>query len=271
MTAPRAAMTLPILTYHRLLPQNPARSADPMRISVSQDRFRRHLRWLKRFGYRTVGLEEYIKRLRHHPHPAPSPLEGERREGGRPFAITFDDGYEEVLTLGLPVLQEFGFTATVFAVSAEEHNRWDDGNARLMSAEQLRRWRAAGMEVGAHSCTHPHLTRINRESARREIRDSRTGLEQVLGQTVTMLAYPYGESNPEVEALAREAGFEAAFATDQAPRDHFQNLYRLRRSVVFPGNTAWEILIKAQRWYPAYQDFKRGRREEGRVTRGLPK
>jgi peptidoglycan/xylan/chitin deacetylase (PgdA/CDA1 family) len=241
-------MYLPILTYHRLLGEDPTRSADPMRISVSRDQFRRHLDWLKRLGYRTMRLEEYVRQLGK-PISSPPPA--------RALAITFDDGYEEVLTLALPILQEFGFTAAVFAVSAEERNRWDDGGARLMSAAQLRQWRQAGMEVGAHSCTHAHLARIDREAARREIRDSKTGLEQVLGQAVTLLAYPYGESSPEVEALAREAGFEAAFATDRAPRDHSQNLFRLRRSVVFPRNTVWEILIKAQPWYPAWQDFKR--------------
>jgi peptidoglycan/xylan/chitin deacetylase (PgdA/CDA1 family) len=202
--------------------------------------------WLKRLGFRTSALGDYVQRLRRG-ESAPS----------RTLAVTFDDGYEEVLTLGLPILQEFGYTAAVFAVSAEERNQWDDGNARLMSASQLRQWREAGMEVGAHSCTHAHLTRIDRDSARREIRDSKTSLEEILGKAVTILAYPYGESNPEVEACAKEAGFEAAFATDQAPRDHSLNLYRLRRSVVFPRNTAWEILIKAQAWYPAYQDWKR--------------
>jgi len=113
------------------------------------------------------------------------------------------------------------------------------------------------MEVGSHSCTHAHLTRIDRAAARREIRDSKTGLEQVLGQAVATLAYPYGESDPAVEELAREAGFEAAFATDRAPHNHSENVYRLRRAVVFPRNTVWEILMKAQRWYPAYQDWKR--------------
>ena len=239
-------MYLPILTYHRLLPQDPTRSADPMRISVSQEQFRRHLLWLKRLGYRTCALGGYVRRLREGQTAPP-----------RTLAITFDDGYEEVLTLGLPVLQELGLTATVFAVAAEERNRWDDGTARLLNAPQLRQWREAGMEVGSHGCTHAHLSRIDRAAAQREIRDSKASLEQVLGQAVTTLAYPYGESDPAVEAMAREAGFEAAFATDRAPNDHSENLYRLRRVVVFPRNTVWEILVKTQRWYPAYQDWKR--------------
>ena len=79
----------------------------------------------------------------------------------------------------------------------------------------------------------------------------------MLGHTVTLFAYPYGETNDDVDALTRDAGFEAAFATDRAPVDHSQNIFRIRRAVVFPRNTAWEILIKTQSWYGAYQEWKR--------------
>jgi peptidoglycan/xylan/chitin deacetylase (PgdA/CDA1 family) len=239
-------MFLPILTYHRLLPQTSTLQSDPKRISVSQDQFRKHLTWLKRLGYRTISLSEYVHQL-HQGKPVAS----------RTFAITFDDGYEEVLTLGLPLLQQFGFTATIFAVPGEERNRWDDNGAKLLTPAQLRQWRDAGMETGAHSCRHVHLTQIDSETARREISESKKKLEEVLGQSVPLFAYPYGETDDRVDALTREAGFEAAFATDHAPRDHSANLFRLRRSVVFPRNTIWEILCKVQTWYPAYQDWKR--------------
>jgi len=80
--------SLPILTYHRLLPDAPTKSADPKRISVSRDQFRQHLLWLKRLGYRTLALPDYLRIL---------------RQGGkipvRSFAITFDDGYQEVFPL----------------------------------------------------------------------------------------------------------------------------------------------------------------------------
>jgi peptidoglycan/xylan/chitin deacetylase (PgdA/CDA1 family) len=239
---------LPILTYHRLLDAAPTKAVDPKRIAVSRDQFRAQLRWLKRWGYRSLPLQAYIPML---------------RDGGkvppRTFAITFDDGYEEVLRLGLPVLQEFGFTATVFAVPGQfgGSNIWDDGGAKLLTAEQLLRLDKAGITIGAHTCQHVHLTRADPETARREITDSKSKLETALGRPVSLFAYPYGETNDAVDALARDAGFEAAFATDHAPQDHAANHYRLRRVVVFPRNTLWEILIKVQKWYPAYQDWKR--------------
>jgi peptidoglycan/xylan/chitin deacetylase (PgdA/CDA1 family) len=239
-------MYLPILTYHRLLSQDPAPNVDPKRISVSLDQFRSHLRWFKRLGYRSLRLADYVHSLqRDEPVPA------------RSLAITFDDGYEEVFSLGLPALREFGFSATVFSVPGEESNRWDDGNARLMSSAELRGWLEAGMEVGAHTSHHVHLTQVDRESAKRELTESKQLLEKSTGRPITLMAYPYGESDDAVEALAKEAGYEAAFATDRAPQDHTGNLYRLRRPVIFPRNTPWEILMKVQRWYPAYQDWKR--------------
>ncbi len=240
-------MYLPILTYHRILPQTSTQEIDPKRISVSAEQFRRHLQWLHWFGYSTVRLEDYAQELKRRG----------RRCGVKCIAITFDDGYKEVLTLALPILLEFGFTATVFAVPAEAHNHWDDGQAPLMTTADLLAWRRAGMGVGAHSCHHVHLTKVAEDVARKEIADSKKMLEEALGEKVPLFAYPYGETDDRVDLLAREAGFVAAFATDNAPRDHADNLFRLRRTVVFPRNNAWEILWKAQKWYPRYQDLKR--------------
>src|SRR5687768_18529119 len=99
---------LPILTYHRLLDQHPDARVDPKRIAVSQEQFHAHMAWLAGLGYCSVSLPDYVRLLK----------SGQRPQG-KCFAITFDDGYEEVLTLGLPVLQKFHFTATVFAVPGQ--------------------------------------------------------------------------------------------------------------------------------------------------------
>jgi peptidoglycan/xylan/chitin deacetylase (PgdA/CDA1 family) len=239
---------LPILTYHRLLADEPTRERDPKRISVSAARFRSHMQWLKRLGYRSVRLDDYARDLRQGCAPR-----------GRCVGISFDDGYVEVLRLGLPILREVGFTATIFGVPGElgGKNAWDDGRAALMSADEFRAWDAAGMTVGAHTATHARLPKVPVDQAAREISESKRLLEDVLQKPVTTFAYPYGERNAEVVRLVEAAGFEAAYATDQAPAAHEQNLFELRRAVVFPRNNAWEILLKSQRWYPAYQDRKR--------------
>lgn len=239
---------LPILTYHRILRDDPTTQRDPKRIAVSQMQFEDHLRVLRRFGYRAVSLETYAADLR-----------AGRKPPRRTFAITFDDGYEDVLTLALPVLDKYGFTATVFAVAGQLGgvNAWDGGGAALLTLAQLKELQAAGLSIGAHTCQHVHLTRVPEAQARMEIFDSKRLLEDALGAPVPLFAYPYGETDDAVDSLAREAGFAAAFATDRAPKNHADNLFRLRRVVVFPRTNAWEVLWKVQRWYPAYQNFKR--------------
>ena len=239
---------LPILTYHRLLKESSNQHSDPKRITVSQAQFRSHLAWLKRRGYRSLSLKDYPQMLR----------EG-RKPPEKSFAITFDDGYTEVLTLALPILRDMGYTATVFAVAGQMggSNAWDDSRASLLTAEQYRQWQKSGMTIGAHTLSHVRLPQSTLAVARMEITESKRRLELALGQAVSLFAYPYGESNPTVETMVKEAGFTAAFATDRAPRDHAGNLYRLRRVVIFPRTNVWELLWKVQRWYPAYQDWKR--------------
>jgi peptidoglycan/xylan/chitin deacetylase (PgdA/CDA1 family) len=239
---------LPVLTYHRVIPEKPTKETDPNRIAVSADQFRAQLRWLRRFGFRTLALDRYVELLY---AGAPVP--------GRHFAITFDDGYRDNLTLALPILQEFGFTATIFMVADEIGglNRWDDGREALLTAEELRQLRRAGITIGAHTCRHVHLPKVPRDEAQKEIGNSKRQIEDALQEPIFLFAYPYGESDRETEQMVAAAGFRAAFSTDRAPADHQTDFYRLRRAVVFPGNSVGQILWKAQRWYPAYQDWKR--------------
>ncbi len=241
---------LPILTYHRVINETPTRAVDPHRIAVSADQLRSHLQLLRRFGYRSISLNQYVALLK----------EG-KSAPARSVGITFDDAYEDMTELALPLLKDAGFTATVFSVSAYlgETNRWDDGRAKLLTAEGLRTWRKAGMEVGGHTASHVHLPQVDAVTARREIIDNKKKLEDILGETLPTFAYPYGETTEDVDRMVFEAGYQGAFVTDHGRRNHAENVFRLRRVVVFPRTNGWELLWKVQGWYPAYQDWKKRR------------
>jgi len=84
----------------------------------------------------------------------------------------------------------------------------------LLNGVELRQLAAAGMTVGAHTLTHPILAQLPPELAWSEIADSRTRLETALGRQVWAFAYPFGDAasvNPRVIAMAKQAGFDAAF------------------------------------------------------------
>jgi peptidoglycan/xylan/chitin deacetylase (PgdA/CDA1 family) len=188
-------------------------------------------------------LEEHVTSLVHRgyrPVTASEALVG--RAGS--FHVTFDDAYKNVEE-GLAVLERLRIPATVFACSgyAEDGRALDvpelAAEARAhpdematMTWDELRGLAERGVEIGSHTITHPHLTRISDDELSRELHESRAKLEDELGQPCPFLAYPYGENDARVRNAARRAGYAAAFALREtfAPVDGFAvprvDLYR---------------------------------------------
>jgi peptidoglycan/xylan/chitin deacetylase (PgdA/CDA1 family) len=84
----------------------------------------------------------------------------------------------------------------------------------MLNVAEVRSLMAAGMEVGAHTLTHPLLSQLPPEAAWTEIAESRARLEQVIGRRVWALAYPFGDSASATERereMAERAGFSCAF------------------------------------------------------------
>lgn len=85
---------------------------------------------------------------------------------------------------------------------------------RWMNGEELRALAAtAGVQVGAHTLTHPVLASLPADEQRQEIDGSRNQLERLLGRPVTVFSYPYG-GHDALDAvttrLVRESGYAMA-------------------------------------------------------------
>ncbi len=87
----------------------------------------------------------------------------------------------------------------------------------MMSAQQVAQMPAHGIEIGAHTLTHPILARLPADEARDEIVGSRRRLEEITGQPILSFAYPNGRPHRDYArehvAIVREAGFELAVST----------------------------------------------------------
>jgi peptidoglycan/xylan/chitin deacetylase (PgdA/CDA1 family) len=87
----------------------------------------------------------------------------------------------------------------------------------MMSSEQICSLHRAGMELGAHTVSHPILLNLTEAAAAEELRESRARLETITGARVRYFAYPNGRPGVDYDAvhveLARRFGFEAAFST----------------------------------------------------------
>jgi peptidoglycan/xylan/chitin deacetylase (PgdA/CDA1 family) len=84
----------------------------------------------------------------------------------------------------------------------------------ILDLAGLQQLAAAGMSIGAHSLSHPILSRAPEDLAWREISASRAVLEKALGQTVWAFGYPFGNADTVTGRdlrLAERAGFRCAF------------------------------------------------------------
>lgn len=175
------ATTLPILTYHSLDESGSVVSTSP-RVFLEQ------MRQLGKSGFRTVSLSAAVEAIK-----------SGKAFPEKTFAVTFDDGYESVFHHGFPVLQEYGFEATIFVISGYcgKTNAWPGHKAPipdepLASLEQLGRMAEGGMSMGAHTVTHPDLTQLRTSDIEDEVLKSREAIRDTMGVTVDTFAYPYG-------------------------------------------------------------------------------
>ena len=193
---------LPILTYHSLDDSGSV-------ISVSPQTFERQMGVLQESAFRGISLAEAVQ---------------QRQELGRwperTVVLTFDDGYESVFKYAAPTLTRCGFTATVFLVTGYigGRNDWAEsppriGEQNILDWEQAAELARAGWDIGAHTCSHPDLRRLDTARVKDEVQKSRVDIEERLKLTVACFAYPYGHvSSVAISAVARE--FEAACGTE---------------------------------------------------------
>jgi peptidoglycan/xylan/chitin deacetylase (PgdA/CDA1 family) len=103
----------------------------------------------------------------------------------------------------------------------------------MMTRAEVRALHGAGMIVGAHTVTHPILSRTDDVVARKEIADGREDLEGLTGGRVTLFAYPNGRPVRDYTAahvqLVRELGFDAAVSTAWGIARRDSDLYQLPR------------------------------------------
>jgi peptidoglycan/xylan/chitin deacetylase (PgdA/CDA1 family) len=243
-------MTIPILAYHNV--ERAPAGARLQRLYVTPEQFERQLRTLRRLGFRGVSMSETVAALK-------------AGSANRLVGLTFDDGYVDNLTVAMPILQKYGFTATCYAVSDRvgTYNQWDAQqlNVRkpLMDGAQLEQWVDGGMEIGSHTSTHPRLDQLEPGPAYDEIAGSRTALSQLLGREVKHFCYPYGRFVPAVADYVRQAGYESAVSTQRGIARASDDLYSLPRVSVHGDGSFIKFLLKVT---TRYEDLKRKRSNE---------
>lgn len=103
----------------------------------------------------------------------------------------------------------------------------------MMTSGQVREMHAAGMQIGAHTISHPILACIDLSTAEREIASSKKQLETLTGAPVSLFAYPNGKPaddyRPEHAQMVRRLGFTAAVSTAWGSATASSDVYQLPR------------------------------------------
>ncbi|MDX2177850.1 MAG: polysaccharide deacetylase family protein [Candidatus Sumerlaeia bacterium] len=174
--------------------------------------------------------------------------------------LTFDDGMADNFEPGLRLLKDAGMTATFFIIA----ERSLGGAPGHMDLAQLRELLAEGMEVGAHTLTHPRLPTLGDAELRREVADSKARLEDALGAPVPSFAYPYGAYCDRSVRAVQEAGFRVAVSTIRGNRNGPGDRFLLRRVMVQPDRTGLRFRYSFTPFYRWAHDWK-NRRRHGRA------
>jgi len=69
--------------------------------------------------------------------------------------------------------------------------------------------------IGAHTVNHPALAYHSPEFQKKEMLENRKFLQEITGQEINLIAYPYGNYNEDTLMMAADAKFEAAFTTEE--------------------------------------------------------
>lgn len=193
---------IPILMYHKVGPR-------PSRVRlkgmyVEPRLFRRQMKELGAAGFTSASPDAVLSDAQSQPPK---------------IVLTFDDGYRNVLEHALEPMRAAKLKAIQFLIPdlIGKRNEWDvaQGEAPepLMNREEIGQWLEAGHDIGAHTCTHPFLTRIHLQQAREEIISSRRKLEDQFQRPVVHFCYPFGDWNEAVRDIVAEAGFQTAVTT----------------------------------------------------------
>lgn len=231
---------VPVIMYHRFIQHDSEKGVHGTWLPV--DMLEKHFKLLQRLGYETLTFQDlathgFIHRL---------------QPGNKFVIITVDDGYRDNLTLMLPLLQKYNFKAVVFAVTGEDHNRWDvdvsenpDRPVSLMTRDELKELAASGhVEIGGHTLTHPRLSQLNDDEQRRQITENKQQLEQLLGHPLTTFAYPYGDYNETSKQIVADSGYQFAVATNSGPLAMHQDKWAIRRIAIFPKTDVFGLWRK---------------------------
>jgi peptidoglycan/xylan/chitin deacetylase (PgdA/CDA1 family) len=165
--------------------------------------FAEQLGFMRDDGWEPIGAADLVRGL-----DAPETLPE------RSFLVTFDDAYRSLVGDAAEQLERLGVPGVVFAPT-EFVGGWNSFDHEVEPREDICDWDALrelarrGVAVQSHGVSHRDFSTLDPDEQAREAEQSKSVLEQEVGEPVELFAYPYGAAG-SAEVLER-AGYRAGF------------------------------------------------------------
>ncbi|MFQ6002677.1 MAG: polysaccharide deacetylase family protein [Candidatus Zixiibacteriota bacterium] len=206
-----------ILTYHTV---GNYEEILPAGINTPIEVFRSHMDYLFHHQYRVVPLDQMVNHIIN-----------SQELNNRTLAITFDDGYEDHFLYAYPILNKYGFSATIFVTVKYIDGYWEsekaeEGRIKALSRDQILEMQNGGLiQFGSHGYSHNNLLSANEGEKVFEIRESKSYLGDLLGRDIPFISYPFGACDGEIKKIVRKVGYRAGFSVWSRKPD----IYSIRR------------------------------------------
>ncbi|KEQ19300.1 hypothetical protein GZ78_04790 [Endozoicomonas numazuensis] len=189
-----AADSAVFLQYHHVSDKTPAVT------SISPAMFKQHLDYLDKNDFNVAPIES-ITRAIQNGQPVPD----------KTVVITFDDAYKNIYENAFPILKEKGWPFTIF-VSTQPVDR---GFGKFLTWKQIQEMSRAGATIANHTISHPHMPEKKSgesdqawlQRSKKDITDTEERIKEKTGQSIKMLAWPFGETDPALRKMIKEMGY----------------------------------------------------------------
>ena len=220
-----AAESAVILMYHRF-GENQFPSTN-----IRLEQLEAHIQELQSGPYTVLPVSEIISKIN-----SETPLPD------RTVGITVDDGFKSVYAEAWPRFRRANLPFTVF-ISTDP---LDEKRVSYMTWDVVREMKAAGVDFGAHTASHLHMTDASPTQNAAEIKKSNARLAAELGKVPSLFAYPFGEAGSEVIKTASVGGYSFYFGQHSGvvhPNSDFNYLPRFAMNEKFGSTDRFKLVI----------------------------
>jgi peptidoglycan/xylan/chitin deacetylase (PgdA/CDA1 family) len=235
-----AAYVPVIIMYHSVGEEGKIPAGYGAKLNVSPAAFEKQMKFLHKFNYNVIPLEELIERVKNRlpiPHGT--------------IAITFDDGLKNNFLNAYPVLKKYDLPATIFVALDFV------GRKNFLARDDIKAMQKNNISIGSHTVSHRWLPSLSEENITREIRDSKKMLEVLTGREIKILSYPLGAHNEVAKRIAREAGYLGAVSTNPGRRKPKDDIFALKRiRISMTSNNLITFFIETSGYYTFIKEIR---------------